>query len=134
MAGPVDVTEALLSEGTFGRDIEKFKQRCLAYSMVKSCDVGLDMITAEPAADGHYRLRASGHLAIETRLLLKVKMDAAGEGVLDPQSRRVEIERVTIARDFQGMFRNLLAMAGLGAGRAVNMARKDIEVIRSRVG
>ncbi len=128
-----DVTAALLSEGTIGNDITKFRNACLSNPLVSSCNIEVKSIHGARAPDRKLDVGINAAIDLKTRVLMRLKIDVTGQGRLDPEQRLVTITDLTVNNDKMGLVGGALSLLGFGVGKTLKITRKDVTILEREI-
>jgi hypothetical protein len=113
----LDITAVVMQTTTFPADIAKLEEKCRSYPLIKNCKITIHQLTGQQVATDRFVLGLTGQFDIETKLLLKLKLDAVGSGELNTTTNVLRLTKVGIQNDFEGLLTKLAGMAGLVEGR-----------------
>lgn len=131
MVAEKDITPVLLEATTLPRFIEGARRKCGSHPLVKTCNIEVTQVLGSKTGDDTYDIRLIGHVAVESRVLVKLKLDLEGTGQLEGPSRRLTLKNVKILNDFEGLLTAVAGLLGVREGRSFTLDQNGVDRIRA---
>lgn len=124
-----DLTEGYVARPRFQKNVEKFRQKCLGFPMVKECTVTMTSFKGRKVGDDAYEVEAKGEVEIGGPLSTKLKLIAEGNGALNGATRMMTVKDVRVSNDPTGIMGQVLSWAGFSKGNTFEMKERDADWI-----
>lgn len=131
MAQEREISNILMQRTSLPADLESIRQRILSYALVKDCTIDIRSIRGHQTGPDTFSLSLDGLFEVQTKLLLKLKIDASGSGDIDGTAGKLRLTRVEINNDFEGLLGKLAGLSGFAPGRELPLNAQAITLIRS---
>ncbi len=126
-----EISDILMQRTSLPTDLENIRQKILSYALVKDCTIRIDSIRGHQTGPDAFSLSLDGLFEIQTKVLLKLKIDASGSGDLDATRRMLTLTRVEIRNDFEGILTKIAGMSGFAPGRELPLNEKGVGELRA---
>lgn len=126
-----EISDILMQRTSLPADLNGIRETILSYRLVKDCGIEIQSIRGHQTGPDTFALSLDGLFQVQTKVLLKLKIDASGSGELDATTRKLRLNRVEIRNDFEGLLTTIASMSGFAPGRELPLNDKAIGELRA---
>jgi hypothetical protein len=126
-----EIPESVLLQSNMPVVVQKFRNKALAYKLVKDADMKLESVKGARVAADRFLFDSLGEVSIELAGVPRLVLKISGTGEYKREERRVYLTGFKVLNDVTGFANKLIEGTGISVGRSLRVTEQDDELLLS---
>ena len=126
-----EIPESVLLQSNMPVVIQKFRNKALAYKLVKDVDLKFESVKGARVSADRFLFDSLGEVSVELVGMPGLVLKFSGTGEYKREERRVYLTGFKVLNDVTGFANKLIEATGISVGRSLSVTEHDDELLLS---
>ncbi len=124
-----EIPESVLLQSNIQSVIEKFRNKALAYKLIKDADLKFESVKGARVSADQFLFDTIGTVSVELAGMPSLAVRLSGTGEYRREERRIYLTGFKVLNDVAGLGNKLADATGVGVGRSLHVTEQDDELL-----
>ena len=126
-----EIPESVLLQSAMPVVIQKFRNKALAYKLLKEVDLKFETVKGARVSADHFLFDGLGEVSVELAGIPRLVLKFSGTGEYKREERRVYLTGFKVLNDVTGFESKLIEGTGISVGRSLSVTEQDDALLLS---